>query len=315
LSAYAEGLGTADAIRRVCGVERTAFEDGYRSYVREVAAGLQARPLVKSRTFLQLQEAHEKDPDNAETASQLAEQFLLRQRNAEARKLAERVLARHAAHPLASYVRAQLLLAAGDQDEARKTLESAVARAKTPEPKVLRALGNLQYEEKNFSKAVEMFELGRKAEPYDNQWLTDLVKTYAQAGEKEKQAEAMARLLAADPDDLDGRKQLTRLLLDLGRPEDAERWARQALEIDVLDGEAQRFLGDVLLVQKKYREAIAAYQAALEIDEKADETRLRLAQAYLENGDRVQAENQVTRVLTRDPKNIEGNRLKKLLDK
>ena len=45
------------------------------------------------------------------------------------------------------------------------------------------------------------------------------------------------------------------MLLDAGRHGEAERYARQALEIDVRDAEAQEFLHKALLGQNKTTEA------------------------------------------------------------
>ena len=67
--------------------------------------------------------------------------------------------------------------------------------------------------------------------------------------------EMLEKLVATDADDLDQRKRLTKMLLDAGRHGEAERYARQALEIDVRDAEAQEFLHKALLGQNKTTEA------------------------------------------------------------
>src|SRR5262249_3369869 len=148
LDAFRDGLGTEAALLRVCKVGKEDFEKGYRAHLQEVIKSLRSKPAEKVLTLTQLQEAYEKNPDDADAAARLAEQYLVRGRNSEARKLVEAVLAKKKNHPLASYVKARLLLAAGDEDAARTILEAALKE--TAEPKVLQALGRIYFEKKDF---------------------------------------------------------------------------------------------------------------------------------------------------------------------
>jgi tetratricopeptide (TPR) repeat protein len=314
LDAFGNGLGTRAALSHACHVEPATFEQGYRTYLEEVVKPIHPRAVASARTLHELQEAHEKDPEDSDAGARLAEQFLLRRRSAEARKLAEAVLAKKPAHALASYVKARLLLDGGDEEQARAVLEATLGQGAT-EPRVLRALGKLYFDGRDFARAAEMFELGRKAEPYENMWLRELARTYAQAGDLDKRLAVLKDLVPADADDLDTRKDLARLLEDAGRHAEAEAFARQALEIDVLDPDAQRALADALLNQGKRPEAVDAYQVVLDLDPRADNARLGLARAYLEGGDRRRADNEITQVLTRDPDNAEARRLRALVNR
>ena len=67
---------------------------------------------------------------------QLAEQLRSRGQRTEARKLAEEVLAKDKMHPLASAVKARLLLLAGDTEPA-KTLLKAALEAHPTDPRLL----------------------------------------------------------------------------------------------------------------------------------------------------------------------------------
>jgi tetratricopeptide (TPR) repeat protein len=254
LVAYRDGLDTAAAIAKVCKVNKETFEKGYRAYLDGVVAQIKGKPPEKALTLRELEEAHEKNPDDAEITARLAEQYLARRRRTDARKLADQVLAANKMHPLASYVKARLLRDAGDDDEARKLLEAAVD-PKAPEAKVLLALGNLYFEASQFDKAADTFELGRKAEPLDSKWLSELVRVYTQAKNQEKLIAVLKELVPTDADELDLRKRLARLLQEAGRFSEAEDYARQALEIDVLDTESQKILDSALRSQKKDAEA------------------------------------------------------------
>jgi tetratricopeptide (TPR) repeat protein len=254
LAAYHDGLDTAAAIRKVCKVDKAAFEEGYRAFLKETVAALQGgKPVEKRRTLAELKAAIEKEGDNVDLLGELALRTLGRDR-VEARRLAEQVLARKANHPKASYVMARLARLAGDVKEERTRLEAAVDK-NDPEVRVLQALGKIYYDAGEFDRAAEMFELGRKAEPFENEWLQQLARVYAQTGDKAKQIAVLKDLVPTDADDFDRRLRLARLLLDAGDHAEAERYAREALDIDVRNSEAIEALLKALQGQKKAMEA------------------------------------------------------------
>jgi tetratricopeptide (TPR) repeat protein len=314
LNAFRDGADAGTAIAQVCKVDKATFEKGYRAYVEEQAKALFVRPPEKAMTFPQLQRAQKEKPDDLDLAARLAEQCELRGDRTKARQLADEVLSRAMTHPLASYVKAKLLRAAGEEEEARKLLEAALDR-QNPEPKVLVALGKAYYEGGDFARAAEIFELAHKLEPYESRWLVELVRVYTQAGEKDKHIEALRQLVPTDPDDLAVRKRLARLLLEANKAAEAEKYARQALEIDVLDAEAHVILAEALLQQGRLDGAIEAAQAALEADDKSLPARLKLARAYIQSGRKQEAEKEIARVLAADPENEEAERLQKMLGK
>ena len=233
---------------------KPAFEKGYRAYLDETIKALGGKPAAKTRTFAQLKDDHEKKPNDVDTTAELAEAYLNRRENTEARKLAQEVLDKKKTQPRALYVMSRLAHLAGDDKQERELLESALDKS-DPDLKVLLALAKLDYEAGEFAKAGELFELGRKAQPYESEWLAELAKVYAQTGDKDKQIAVMKELAPTDADDLEHRKQLTRLLLEKNQFAEAEKYARESLEIDVRDKEAREDLQTALRGQKKDDEA------------------------------------------------------------
>jgi tetratricopeptide (TPR) repeat protein len=262
LKAYRDGDDTATALAKVCGVDKKSFEAGYRTFlgevVQEMASGgrepADSHPVSKPMTYSQLQKAHEAEPDNLDVAARLAEQYFIRRDRKEARRLVDAVLAKKPTHPLAAYVKARLLQDAGEDESVRALLEAALDR-RAPDSKVLHALGKLYFEARDFAKAADIYELAHRTERSESKWLIELVRVYTQSGDKAKLIEALEKLVPTDADDLDHRKRLAHMLLDAGRLQEAERYARQALEIDVRDTEAQEFLLKALIGQKKTSEA------------------------------------------------------------
>lgn len=260
LNAYRDGLDTAGVLKRVCKVDQAAFEKDYQEYVKKLVQTMRtgSRKLTGSAAkpldFKQLAAAHEKEPGNPDLAAQLAEQYFTRKRRGDARKLVEAVLAKHPKHGLALYVKSRLLWEAGEEESSQKLLEDGLD-PKSPEPKLLRELGRRYFESRQFDKAAKVLEQGRQAEPHDREWLVELARVYTQNKENAKLIDILTALVPMDGDDLATRRRLAQLLLDAGRHVDAERFARQALEIDILDAPARAVLDQALRGQKKEAEA------------------------------------------------------------
>jgi tetratricopeptide (TPR) repeat protein len=254
LDAYRDGLATDDAIRKVCKVSREEFEKGYTEYLKAAVAQIKGgKPAKKKRSVEELKKALEKEPNNDDLKAELALATLGNDR-VEARKLAKAVLEKKSNHPKASLVLARLEHLAGNVEEERKLLEAALDK-NDPDPHVLQALGKIYYDANEFSKAAEVFELGRKAEPLETEWLKQLARVYAQTGDKDKQIAVLKDLVPTDADDFEHRARLARMLLEADQPAEAEKYARQALEIDVRNKEARELLYKALEAQKKDKEA------------------------------------------------------------
>jgi cellulose synthase operon protein C len=253
LNAYRDGLDTVAALQKVCKVSKEDFEKGYKKHLAAVVKELGAATEGKPMTMEELKKAHEKDPDDADIAAKLAEMVVRRDR-AEARKLAEKALAKTKGHPVASVMLARLETLGGNADRAKELLEAALDEAK-PHAGVLKALGKLYYDAEEFKKAAELFEKGRQLEPYETAWLMELARVYARLEDGDKQIEILAKLVRTDADDLDSRKRLARLLSARDKHEEAERYAREALEIDITDPEPQEILVKSLERLKKKEEA------------------------------------------------------------
>jgi predicted Zn-dependent protease len=181
----------------------------------------------------------------------LAERYLGLGDEKQAGKLA--ALAKKSGHPLASVVKATILLGEKGIERAIGVLEAAV-NPKAPDPGVLKLLGRIQFETKKFAEAGRSYELGRKAEPYESTWLVELSKVYNQTKDDAKLIGVLKDLAPTNADDLATRRKLAELLSKAGRHAEAERYAREALEIDVNDREARRILLDSLQAQNKDNE-------------------------------------------------------------
>jgi tetratricopeptide (TPR) repeat protein len=257
LNAYKDGLDTAAALQKVCKVDKDAFEKGYKAYVTQVVkaipSGGKKATADKPMTLAELEKAHEKDPGDVDVTARLADQYSRRRRAADARKLAEKVLEKRPGHPLASIVKARLLTQAGDEEGSRSAIEAAV-KANPDEPRLLAALGRMAMEAKDYTKAAEILERGRKIAPVDGDWLTLLIEIYTKVEDADKLLDVLKEQVGNDPDDLKSRIKLAGLLTAAKRFVEAEEAARDATRIDVTDKEAQKALLDALEGQNKGKE-------------------------------------------------------------
>src|SRR5262249_13463359 len=152
LDAFRRGLDTTSAIREVCKVDKAAFEKGYRTYLEGVVKEIKGKATKPLLSYDAVQKALKQKPGDPDLTAQLAYHYLEGGEKKEARQLAKQVLDKKKTHPLASYVKARLLLDAGEEDQALALLKAALDRD-DPELKVVGLLGKVYFESKKFTKA------------------------------------------------------------------------------------------------------------------------------------------------------------------
>lgn len=247
LAAYRAGRDTETALRQALGLSLSEFEQGYRKFVRELVGV--APPRDKPMTLAELETAHKAQPDNPDIAARLAEEYVRRSKPAEARKLAEAVLARQPGHPGAAIVLARLLQRDKDPAGARAVLEQAAQRH-PDNPRVLTALARLLTQANDRDPAIATWEALRKLGSPDLEVLEALDKLYAATQQPDRHAEVLTALAARQPDNLTVRLQLAKLYQAQGLPAKVEYWAREALFVDVGHPEARELLLTALRAQK-----------------------------------------------------------------
>lgn len=253
LTAYREGLDTNRAIEKVCKVPIGQFEQGYRQFITELVKSIPSSKRSmpdKAMTLSELEKAYEKEPENLQLAARLADQYSRRKRAADARKLVEKVLTEEPGHVQASVVKARLLTAAGDEEGAQEVIKTALEKHPN-DPMLILGMSKAAIEAKDWAKAAELLERGRKTSPLDGDWLPMLIEVYTKNENAEKLAEVLKEHVGNDPDDLDARLKLTKIYMSTDRWKDAEVIALDAFRIDVKNEEAQKNLVMTLEKNKK----------------------------------------------------------------
>jgi tetratricopeptide (TPR) repeat protein len=311
LGAYRRGLTTDRAIRDSFSVEKPDFEQGYLKYLDEVVATIRTRVSEeKPVKFSQLERQLKEKPDDPDLNARMAYEHFARRDYKEARPFADRALELKRNHPLASYVKARLLVTIGDDDAALALLDPALD-PKRPNERVVDLLAELKMKAGQLDEAEKLYELARKDDPFHTKWIAGLARVHLRQKKTAKFLEDLAMIAANDADDIAVRKALAERSLAGGKAAEAEKWAEECLHIDVYDSPAHVLLADALSSQSKYALAVEEYQTALELKpRRPNELRLKLAKAQLGLGQRDAAKATVETVLKSDPGHPEAKTLR-----
>jgi tetratricopeptide (TPR) repeat protein len=300
LSAYADNLTTPEALARSFNVAPRDFEDGYREFVKKTIAEFPRTVTVQEMSVSEAQEALTKNPKDPQLMARLAQAQLARKNYAEARRLADAAIAIEPHSALANYVRARLHLLVGENREALARLEGALDREK-PQENLLALLAGLKLKAEDYRAAADLYRLGAQHDPQATKWLKSLAAVYLKSGQDALLADVLARLAAADPDDLPVRKKLAQSAASKGDWAAAARWSLEGLHIQVMDAELHGWRAEALAAQGSASEAAEEYAAAVELDPEQPKLRLALARSLVKAEQPDKAKSALEELLKLDP--------------
>jgi tetratricopeptide (TPR) repeat protein len=172
----------------------------------------------------------------------------------------------------------------------------------------VRSLGDLEagdVQQENLAKAIDQFQSILKLDPRDTYsalWLARLYRFQNQHDEAEK---VLRSILKVEPDNGPALEQLSQLLIDEGRPQEATdlltRAAGESASPDIYD-----LLGDAYLQSKDYAKAEEAYRKAVEGDPDDPGHRHGLAQALMGQDKYAEALEQFKKLSSLEPGNWEN---------
>jgi tetratricopeptide (TPR) repeat protein len=300
LAAYREGLTTDQALPRVFGLSKADFEAGYREYLESIVAQLRGRKLEEPVTPAVAEKEYREQPGDTRLAARYAHELLKLGKRKEARQIALAALEENRAEPLAAVVMATLELRGEDVPAAISWLEPALNRD-DPHPKVLELLADLRLKQEAYSEAAGLFELGLNFDPDHVPWLKGLATALVKSFEYEKLKPVLERLVVADGDNPAPRKRLAKMALENEEFDDAVRYARMALHIDVQDVETHRFLAEALGGLKDFAKAVEEWTVALKLKPDSPDIEVELARAEAASGKREAALERLEKLIDREP--------------
>jgi Tfp pilus assembly protein PilF len=314
LLAYRRGLTTDHAVAQCFSVEKHDFEKGYLAYLDDVVKTIRTRTSEEPIPFSKLERQLKDKPEDADLNAKMAYEHLARGGLKEARPFADKALKLKPHHPLASYVKAKLLVSIGDDDAALEVLEPALDPDK-PNERVIDLLGELKMKAGQLDEAEKLYEIAHRDDPFRTQWISWLARIHLRQKKTNEFLHDMAKIATFDADNIDVRKALAERFLAQGDAAAAEKWASDCLHINVYDPAIHVLLADAQVAGKQYAKAIEEYQTALELKiKKPDDVRVKLARAQLGLDQRDAARTILDNVLKNDPDHPEAKELRQELD-
>lgn len=205
----------------------------------------------------------------------------------------------------------------------------------------LRSLGDVNAgasQSETANKAIEQFREINRLDPTDTESALWLARLYRLKNEHDKSEQVLRGILKTDPDNEQGVEQLTQLLMDEGKSEEAvsllegitqhssspvlmdllgdaytqthelpkaETAYRKASEMDPSELSHQRGLAQTLFSEEKYSEALKVYQKLSDLMPEDSDVYLRIAQIYRELHQLDKAEESMVKARQYAPGNLE----------
>ncbi|MSR58242.1 MAG: tetratricopeptide repeat protein [Planctomycetaceae bacterium] len=300
LEAYRQNLSTDQAIPRICGVDKSTFEKGYRQYLGDIVAGLKGTLPEPAVTLVEAEKGHRLDPDEPRAAARYAYELLKINRRKEARQLAEAALKKHHAEPLAAIVMARLELRGEDLAAAAEWLEPALDREQ-PHPQVLDLLAEIRLKQEKYGEAQALYDLGLGRDPDHVAWLKGLAAALIKGKQPDRLKGVLERLVETDSDAAGPRQKLARLALADSDFASAIRYGRLALQIDVLDVETHRLLAQAYTGLGQHNQAVDEWSVAVELKPGDSDLVVELARAEAAAGNKPAAVKRLSALLESKP--------------
>jgi tetratricopeptide (TPR) repeat protein len=205
----------------------------------------------------------------------------------------------------------------------------------------LRSLGDVSSgngQSETVSRAIEQFREINRLDPSDAESALWLARLYRLKNEHDKAEQVLQKILKTDPENEAAVEQLTQLLMDEGKASEAvslleaitahsptpvlldllgdahtqahelpkaEGAYRKAVEMDPSEASHQRGLGQTLLAEEKYSDALAVYQKLADLMPDDADVYLRIAQIYRELHELDKAEQNLVKARQYAPGSLE----------
>ena len=205
----------------------------------------------------------------------------------------------------------------------------------------LRSLGDVSAgngQPETVNRAIEQYREINRLDPSDTESALWLARLYRLKNEHDKAEQVLKNILKNDPENEPAVEQLTQLLMDQGKSSEAvtllegitahspspvlldllgdartqthelakaEEAYRKAAELDPSELSHQRGLGQTLLAEEKYSEALKVYQKLSDVTPDDSDVYLRIAQIYRELHQLDKAEENLVKARQYAPGNLE----------
>lgn len=185
----------------------------------------------------------------------------------------------------------------GDHDKAHQSYSAAILQ----NPKYLKAhakSADLHIKQGNDDGALAALKRANEISPGNSARHISIGKIYLKKGDEAKAHEAFGEAVKQEPVKAN---EIAEELLKMGKAELAEQYFRASLKKSADTIHVYNRLGIALRRQGKWKEAVYEYETALKVDPKDDGVHFNMAKAYLEGGDKKQADVCFNKALALNP--------------
>jgi cellulose synthase operon protein C len=169
-------------------------------------------------------------------------------------------------------------------------------------PTACAVLGGQALKDKDNIRAAELFGKVSKARPLDTYTRSHLAILYVQLKQPEKALIEYVELSALDSNEEDYPLRAARIHADSGRGAEAVEWYRKALLVAPYDKETHEALGQLLMREQRYTEAVDAFRILTQLNPASAPAHSRLAFALYRSGKVDEAKLSAKRAVGLDPK-------------
>lgn len=246
LDAYRHGKSTPEAIPEVFGVSVAEFEVGYLKLLDKIVGDLYSQRAPPRPTLKEARGIYEENKEDADAAGAYARALLDSKSSEEAAVIAQDALERNPAQADAAYVLARLALAAEDPDGAIEYLAQVIDEQR-PHAAALSMLARLRLDAGDFDEAIRLYNLGTKHYAGEDRFWSGLGIALWRKGDDERLRPVLEYLVGREYNNAGIRKKLAQMAFADEKFEEAIRWGRESLYIDVTDVEVHKLLADSYL--------------------------------------------------------------------
>jgi tetratricopeptide (TPR) repeat protein len=195
--------------------------------------------------------------------------------------------------------------ALGDQDKALDAFRKAV-QVKTDYSVGWQQIGRIQAAKGDKKQAVESFNKAIQYDPSNTDAMTELAVVYSTSGDF-KSAEGLFQRALGVRDDATTNYNMATVKIELGKPQDALKYAQRAAEQAPNSALYQYTLGLAYEKTGDIDAAISAYNQAINLDKKYADPRVNLGKIYNNSGFPDKALAILEEAYKADPKSLEAN--------
>lgn len=319
LDLYATGKDDEDIFTKALSVTTEKLDTLFIDWAKEHFGKFKVPGRITASDVSRLRDETEFAPDNPAAYARLARAYLAAGKILDAETSAKRAIRLDDSNPETFIALAELDIQQGFGSSAKENYLKSLAADLENDYDVHIVLSRLYLAEDKKEEAIEHLERAIAVFPRDISAVSPyrlLYAIYSQQEEKEKSLEQVRKIVSLTDGELDMRVLLADTLLEEHEYEEASEILRQVMDLSPLIPGTHERLGDALLGDELYDDALTEYKAAIVVGA-SDQAHAYsgIAECYFHKEDTDQAEKNARKALELDATNQRARQVLELIGK